>query len=237
MKNMKTKIDPKFVSLFQKKSYGKLKYRIYVPKKYPKYFLIHLHGSGGRGNDNTSQLHYMDSPAFKRLIDDDQTVIIVPQMPSEHRFVLVDWKATIYDPSNLTETFEITKTIDIIKRIKERYPGIITVITGHSMGGYGTFYCVNNYLSLFDGAIPICGGTPKVFKQSISVPMKIIHGKNDTVVPVDGSRYAYELIKKDNKNVSYIEVEDYGHNVWNYVYEQDNYFLDFFKQILESKNK
>jgi len=87
-------------------------------------------------------------------------------------------------------------------------------LMGGSMGGNGTWAFGCQCPELFAALSPI-GGFYADFlefqmKNIVSKPIYVLHGKSDTVVPIDGARKAYELLKKEGANIEMREA-DCGH--------------------------
>jgi len=87
-------------------------------------------------------------------------------------------------------------------------------VMGGSMGGNGTWAFASQCPELFAALSPIGGfyadflGFP--MKNLVAKPIYILHGTQDTTVPIDGARKAYGLLKKENATVEMHEV-DCGH--------------------------
>jgi predicted peptidase len=68
-------------------------------------------------------------------------------------------------------------------------------LTGLSMGGFGAFDLAVRRPELFAAVVPICGGGDPATAASIArIPFFIVHGTDDTVVPVENSRRMREAI-------------------------------------------
>ena len=87
------------------------------------------------------------------------------------------------------------------------------------------------------GAIPVCGGAdPDESYRLIDKPIFTCHGDADTSVPVSGTREVVQAIKDyGGTNITYEELEGYGHNVWDYVAEKEGLMNWLFSQILETE--
>jgi predicted peptidase len=63
------------------------------------------------------------------------------------------------------------------------------------MGGFGAFDLAVRRPELFAAVVPICGGGDPATAASIArIPFFIVHGTDDTVVPVENSRRMREAI-------------------------------------------
>ena len=91
-----------------------------------------------------------------------------------------------------TELAEID-AMAVLKLIREQYAidSDRIYLMGHSMGGAGTYYLGAKYRDIWAGLAPISGaggiaeGTGDRYK---SVPMLIMHGEKDSIVPAATSR-------------------------------------------------
>jgi predicted peptidase len=121
------------------------------------------------------------------------------------------------DPPNLRELSE-KETLQVIDLIRKEFKvdDDRTYVMGHSMGGAGTLYLAMKYPRRFAAAAAIAPAAFTVDKEGLAqvpnMPMMIVHGDNDTVVPVSVGRAWVEAIKAvPMKNYNYIEVPGGDH--------------------------
>ena len=104
--------------------------------------------------------------------------------------------------------------MDVIAEVRRAYridPDRI-YMTGHSMGGYGTWSVAINHPEIFAAIAPISGGgNPANVTKLANIPMLVVHGDNDKTVPVERSRVMVEAAKKNGAEVKYIEVPGGSH--------------------------
>jgi len=94
-----------------------------------------------------------------------------------------------------------------------------TYLMGHSMGGAGTIYLGVKYASIWAAigaeapATAPAGMTPATYslEPAKKVPMIIVQGDMDTLVPVAGTRLWIEQMKSLNITHQYIEVAGGDH--------------------------
>lgn len=106
-------------------------------------------------------------------------------------------------------------TVRLIKSLLAEYPidpKRIYVI-GCSEGGMGAFGAVRHYPDVFAAAMPLSGvwnanDAPKM----TGVPMWIMQGGADTVIPADVPRMVANIAKKNGGDVAYTELAEMGHN-------------------------
>jgi len=200
-----------------------INWRLYVPedydsaKKYPVF--LFLHGSGECGTDNTNQLNRMIFHLYNQPNSSIRDAIcIYPQTPggwdSATLYALMEHVASLYS----TDT--------------DRY-----YVMGLSMGGYGTWDIIAEYPDYFAAAVPICGGCDMGTAEALAdMPIYIVHGAKDGVVPVYYSREMYKALKAaGSTSVIYEELPDYDHNAWDYVTEHEEILVWMFEQTREGR--
>lgn len=231
---------PLVAKTFKSPDGGTLPYRFLTPskvepgEKYP--LVIFLHGAGERGTDNTKpMIHGVAEFTKPEIRGKFPCYMIVPQCPEGARWVEVDWSADSHkqpvEPSK-----PLRATLELIDVTLKEFPidPKRVVITGLSMGGYGTFDAVARRPELFAAAAPVCGGADEATAAQLAkVPMWVFHGGKDTVVKPARSRNAVEAIKKAGGNVKYTEYPSVGHDSWNPAY-RDPALLEW---LLTAKQK
>ena len=86
-------------------------------------------------------------------------------------------------------------------------------LTGHSMGGYGTWSVAMNHPDVFAALAPVAGGAnvPAAMSKIAHIPQLVVHGDNDPTVPVERSRVMVAEGKKLGVEIKYIEVPGGDH--------------------------
>jgi predicted peptidase len=119
------------------------------------------------------------------------------------------------DPPNLGELSEkdVMNVLEIARKDfnvdKDRI-----YLMGHSMGGGGTWHLALKYPDLWAGLAPIA---PAIFRPATEVskikhiPVILIQGDKDNLVPVAGARRWADAMKKNEMKYEYIEVAGGGH--------------------------
>ena len=93
---------------------------------------------------------------------------------------------------------------EAIDELKSVYPIKHYFVGGHSQGGFLTYSLLMNSPEAIAGAFPISAGVifqcepsayadPALKAAQRAVPLAIVHGKNDPMVPFEGGSYAYGL--------------------------------------------
>jgi predicted peptidase len=213
-------------------------YRLFTPARlesgrtYP--LVVFLHGAGGSGADNALQLQ--GANVFGAL------AWALPEHQKRHpAFVLapqtdVNWACTIFDPKNPPKTVADIKfcgpgelsigarlAFEIIDSLLARLPidPARIYVTGHSMGGAGTWHMIAERPRFFAAAVPVCGHPlPATAGTVKDVPIWNFHGVADAVEPVATSRVMIEALKRAGGHPRHTEYEAVGHNVFMWAYTE-----------------
>ena len=165
--------------------------------------MVFLHGSGERG-DNLDIVKAHSPFTYKNLFP-EPVAILAPQCPKD---VWWDTEAVYY----------------LIKEIQQKYQidDSRIMLTGLSMGGWGTLKLAMEHPELFSAVVAVCAPVDRLMKVRVSqykdLPMKLFHGGNDDIVSPMNSIEIYQEIKKVNKNVELTIFPDDNHNSWDSTY-------------------
>src|SRR6516162_4651254 len=220
----------------QKKSYtfkeaGKdMEYALFLPTTYKTGqktpLMVALHGLGS----NPQQI--LRYPGFTGLAEKHGYILVAPmgynsqgwygangpRSPASPGTIIL-LGATAYfsnsNPENLGELSEkdVMNVLALVRKdftIDEKR----IYLMGHSMGGGGTWHLGLKYPDLWAGLAPIA---PAIFRKASAVekikhiPVILIQGDKDNLVPVAGARRWAEEMKKQNMTYEYIEVPGGGH--------------------------
>ena len=184
--------------------------------------MVFLHGSGERGND--LELVKAHSPFTYKNLFPEPVAILAPQCPKD---LWWDTEAVYY----------------LIKEIQQKYKidDSRIVLTGLSMGGWGTLKLAMEHPEMFSAVVAVCPPVDRLFKVRASqykdLPMKLFHGGNDDVIPPMNSIEIYQAIKKVNKNIELTLFPDDNHNSWDSTYSNPKVYEWMFaqKKIIEKK--
>jgi predicted peptidase len=198
--------------------------KVEAGRRYP--LIVSLHGSGGVGDDNVSNLRQWNGVmAASEWRKRYPCFVLVPQAlpggmwgPKPSRPELAD----VYVKNMLPLVFEV------VKQLQEEFPidsGRIYAL-GSSGGGTGTWNILATRPEMFAAAIPVCGGRfpERLAERLVDIPIWCFHGDADERVPVGRSRDAFDRLKELGGNMKYTELRDVGHAAWvpAFVYEGDN---------------
>jgi predicted esterase len=124
--------------------------------------------------------------------------------------------ANANDPPNLRELSE-KETLQVIELVRKEFTvdDKRTYVMGHSMGGAGTLYLAIKYPQRWAAAAAIAPAAFTVDKEGLAripkMPLMVVHGDMDTVVPTSVGRAWVDAMKALNMNYQYIEVPGGDH--------------------------
>ena len=204
-------------------------FRVFVPsnydatKKYP--LVIALHGMGG---DENSYFIGYENGSIKREAESRGYLIACPKGRGS---------ASMYMGTAERDV------IDVVAEMKRNYsinPDRV-YLTGHSMGGYGSWSVATNNPDLFAAIAPFAGGGSPITVSKLAaiaaVPQFVVHGDADPTVPVEESRKMVKAAKAVGTEVKYIEVPggNHGNIVVPYFKEMFDWFDTHAKQAKGAK--
>ena len=207
------------IDAYEKGEHGRLLYRLMRPlevepgKRYP--MVVSLHGSGGTGDDNLSNLRvwngYMARESWRAKYP---SYVLVPQ----HRGGEI-WgpkpdvaeAATLYVRDSFPDLFDLIDEMLVELPID---PDRIYVL-GSSGGGVGTWNMLAEKPEMFAAAIPVCAARQvRQAERLTGIPIWIFHGDADPLAPVESSRASFRTLNEAGGIVKYTELEGVGHNAW-----------------------
>jgi predicted peptidase len=237
--------DKEWMKGMEKGSFEGLPYRLvkaysYDPaKSYP--LIICLHGMGGRGTDNVSQLkkyvmpftqdhirrqypHFFVAPQTSTVWtnpDDKGTELTLEEM--EETLVSAG-----HDMARLKKVYldnpdgELMKALRLVDDLIEQY-NIDTsriYVIGHSMGGFGTFNAIWNRPDFFAAAIPSAGVLlPQFDREKIKdVPIWLFHGVDDTIINYQWGVNVFNEMKQVGANMKFTPIKGIGHSAWSVAF-------------------
>jgi predicted esterase len=220
---------------------GGMAYKVLLPDGYPPgasavlfpvVFYLHQLDMGTDVPDLMAQINpWFNNPTFRAA---HPAIVVVP---------LLDQSA---DPSGNTVNFggvsaNVTAGRDTALQTLAQVLGTYNCdptrlyVTGNSLGGIGTWEMIAFKPTLFAAAMPLAGASYARDVNTVSValrtkPIWAIHGALDTSVPLDWDRAVYVEMRAIGGVMKYAELSGVGHDVWDTVYPDPQYFDWLFKQ-------
>lgn len=170
--------------------------------------IIQLHGAGERGEGGEDLdlvlVHgFVESGAVHKM---QNAVLVMPQCPRN-----TFWVAKIERLRHFILEMVCMFHADASK----------IMLTGLSMGGFGTWYTAMAYPDLFAKIAPCCGGGMPWNAAVLNMPIWAFHGACDDVVSPVYSVEMVNAVKQHNPNVRFDLYEGVGHNSWECAYTKE----------------
>ena len=186
-------------------------YCIYVPRAYdplvPTPLVVALHGGGPGGVDETLVTGSGESAMnfYQGLAETRGWIVACPSA------LAAPWAAPANEPliDVLLEELLLTYNVDE-NRI---------YLTGHSMGGFGTWYWGPERAEVWAAIAPCAGGGGPRGVADLQLPVYIYHSADDAVVRVSSDRTSAKSLarEKDPVDFVYTEFDGVGHGFPDWV--------------------
>ena len=179
-----------------------LRYAISLPKaarkKQPVPLIMALHyawnGATPPANYGAEFMSLLIEPALGRL----GAIIVAPVCPDQSWTVTRSEEAVLELISSLESRYEVERSK--------------VLITGFSLGGYGTWYMAARHPEIFSAAIPMAARPMPEWVEKIDrLPLFVIHSRRDQVVPIGPTEQSMALLKKKGVPVKFLVIDDLGH--------------------------
>ena len=226
---------PALVSRFEKRVYkdqsgNVMPYRLFRPerivksRKYP--LVLFLHGAAGSATDGEKQLE--GANMFGGLVwalPENQkrfpAFVVAPQSN-------INWPAAKIEPGKRPVLIPglglgSRLALEIVKQLVSEFPidSARIYVTGHSMGGAGTFNLIAYRPGFFAAAVPVCGLPDfSMAKAMAQTPIWNFHGDKDGIEPVATSRRIIQEIRKVGGRPRYTEYPGVEHNSFMWAYTE-----------------
>ena len=176
----------------------KMNYGVAFPDDYKDLpLLIYLHGAGERGR-NFEHVYRHGVPEMIMAGKEYNAVVLYPQCPAQ--FI---WNNMVKELKGL------------IDAVAEEY-GILKdriILTGSSMGGYGTWETAMCYPETFAAIGPVAGGGVVWRTGKLkNVPVIAYHGEKDSTVPLSQSEVMVDFTNRFGGSAELNVLEGRGHN-------------------------
>ncbi|HWB03520.1 MAG TPA: dienelactone hydrolase family protein [Verrucomicrobiales bacterium] len=165
--------------------------------------MLFMHGAGEKGSDLNLVKKHGPPKLVGKSPELNKFIVVSPQCPAGQR----GWDVVAM--KGLIDHIAATQPVD-----KNRI-----IITGLSMGGFGTWSFLAKYPDLPVAAVPICGrGKPETAASFKDVPIHCYHGAKDPTVPQKYSDEMIEALKKAGGKPEYTVFPDAAHDSWTAAY-------------------
>ena len=203
------------------------RYQVYVPRDYQISVswpvILSLHGGGSRGTDGIRQTDGWLGRAIRLYVDRYPAIVVFPQSPIDGP----GWQ----ELGGRVALAALDRSLAEFSTDASR-----VYLAGYSQGGNGSWYLSYHHPERFAAVVVVSGwigerrGTtsgalyPAIAPASSSdpfaevaqrishIPIWILHGETDTVVPVEQSRGMSSALRVLGANVQYTELPGVGHN-------------------------
>lgn len=217
-------------------------YSVYVPRNWTPErawpVVMFLHGSGERGLDGLRPTQVGAGTAIRFAPERVPAIVVFPQAPPDTRWIGAPADAAMA---------ALSATMHEFHGDPDR-----VILTGLSLGGFGTWHLALAHPHTFAAIVPVCGGIvpngnatsvrqspltvnasdPYAFtaEQLKHLPVWMFHGSNDDLILPAESRAMHEALKKVGGNVRYTEYEGVNHNSWDRAYSEAELWKWMFEQ-------
>ena len=191
-------------SKYELKKLGNLQYYLYTPSNPTNSMplIMYLHGGTNKKSDVTALLtvdgfpKYLYEGYYKNL----RAYVVIPKLENKY----TGWVDIFSDLRNLIKTMNSNYNIDLNK----------VSLTGHSMGGTGT-YQIQAKLSNTFACIAPMSGSIKITEENINALSKTkiwaFVGTEDTIVKPDSTRTIIATLKEKGANAKITELDGATH--------------------------
>ena len=163
--------------------------------------VVALHGSGERGED-LARVKVHGPAKYAAAGRRFPFVLVAPQ--------ILDGMA--WD----SDALEALRA-DLVERLPIDPERVL--MTGLSMGGYGTWAYAMDYPDRLAAIVPVCGiGDSDRVERIRHLPVWAFHGALDDAVPIASDRATVDALQAAGGNVKFTVYPDVGHNAWDPAY-------------------
>lgn len=215
-----------------------LNFQLHVPPKEKRKFgekyplLVHLHGTGGIGENNLQQFGDGGEVAKKFMSKEFQEkqacYIMLPQTPR-----MSGWYALAYtDPSQELEA--IVHAIKLMAQSPDYDVDLSRIyVTGLSMGGAGAFQAMAKFPGFFAAAAPTSYvDIPRLFNRNNCGPMWVAVNAGDYRYEEDLKEFTEHYISVGG-TIKTSVFNNKGHDAWTQLYTDESFRDWLFQQKIE----
>ena len=194
---------------------GEHRYSLYVPPEYTPDrewpVVLFLHGAGERGKDGLVPTQVGLGETIRRSKTPFPAIVVFPQVENQGR-ILTAWSPKRPDGQ---------RALAILKQVEQEYKidPHRRVLTGWSMGGYGTWQIAQATPEMWSTILPLAGGGGTGEGLGALKPCRIwaFHGARDEIVRVDQSQQTVKALEALGGTPTFTELP-VAHGSWEAVY-------------------
>lgn len=191
-------------SALTENSFNSMGYLLYTPAstRPDMPLIVYLHGGHGKGDDLSVLINTDGFPQYLAdgLLGEIPAYVLIPQLPADQR----GWKPAAETLIQLIEQVCEKNSIDR-SRIS---------LTGHSMGGTGTWDLALMYPDIFSRIAPMSGSvdtTPETLAVLANTPVWAFVGEDDVVVKPESSEQFVAALERQNEDAQITFFPDTDH--------------------------
>ena len=185
-------------------SFDSMGYLLYTPAsaRPDMPLIVYLHGGHGKGDDLSVLINTDGFPQYLAdgLLGEIPAYVLIPQLPADQR----GWKPAAETLIQLIEQVCEKNSIDR-SRIS---------LTGHSMGGTGTWDLALMYPDIFSRIVPMSGSVdtaPETLAVLANTPVWAFVGEDDVVVKPESSEQFVAALERQNEGAQITIFPDTDH--------------------------
>lgn len=208
----------RFVEKVYEDDGGTHNYQVFLPagydanRRYP--VIMYLHGADECGRDGIKPTQIGLGPYVRARAAEFPFIVVFPQCETiRGRRFLERWQAGSPDARRALRILDEVEKDYSVDRSRE-------ILTGWSMGGYGTWSLAIAHPKRWAAVVPVAGGGDETKVAAVrGTPVWAIHGPEDRIVYPEQSRRMVAALKRAGGRVRYDEPRDEAHSVWQRVYD------------------
>ncbi|MCA8998325.1 MAG: hypothetical protein KDA80_15100, partial [Planctomycetaceae bacterium] len=211
-----------FLDLVHTDQHGDHKYVVFLPagytpeRKWP--VVMYLHGASCRGRDGRAQLMAGLGPGVKLREETFPMIAVFPQCERFDGRLLGGWSEYPDDAD---------RALRILAEVEQNYSVDTNhrVLTGVSMGAFGTWAIAAKAPEMWAAIIPISGGGKDWFPEQLKgIPTWAFHAADDNIVPPSESGELVDGINARGGRAFLSILPHGGHNIGAPVFNRDEVF-------------
>ncbi|HEV8001286.1 MAG TPA: hypothetical protein VGP63_15470 [Planctomycetaceae bacterium] len=198
---------------------GEHKYTVFIPtayradQKWP--VLLYLHGAGSRGTDGKLPLIGGIGPQIEARAKTLPLIVVFPQCEDVEGRAAVGWRADGPDAKRALAILDEVEREFSVDHTRE-------ILSGASMGGFGTWSIAAATPSRWAAIIPLAGaGDLAKARDFKNVPIWAFHGSKDLEVKPTDHKRMVDAVRDAGGRAYFTLLPEVRHNILNVVFGDD----------------